>query len=116
MPEKLETLTREIRNIPDGVNEVLRETLGDYRHREEAREKRDFRKDITVWLLIVLLASSFFYYQWSFKNFVSQYDFETTITQEVDALDGGTAINNNGGDLNVPSIPNNNQKNDAAGQ
>lgn len=96
--ENLEDIALELRGMQGAVTEVLRDTLGDYKEREASRNRRDLRKDVTIWLLIVALVGSFFYYQWSFKNFMSEFEYETTYEtySEVDGSDGGNAINNGG--------------------
>lgn len=135
--EKLDELAKEIQAVQGGVNEVLRDTLGDYKEREAAREKRDVRRDVTIWMLIIGIVISFLYCQWSlrdasikhqesiermatendirFKEFLSQYDFETT-TITADSTEGGTALANNGGDLTNGQSPNSNSTDDAQGR
>jgi len=135
--ENLDNIMQEIRDVQGGVNEVLRDTIGDYKEREAARDRKEFRKDITIWALILSLVISFVYFQWTlwdsnnrhqqsierlatendvrFKEFLSQYDFETT-TITADSMEGGTALANNGGDLTNGQSPNSNSADDTQGQ
>lgn len=59
-------------------------------------ERINRRLWIVVLVLIVLLAASNAAWIWYESQFVD----EVTVTQESDAKDGGTAIVNNGGDVN----------------
>lgn len=59
-------------------------------------ERINRRLWIVVLVLIVLLAESNAAWIWYESQFVD----EVTVTQESDAKDGGTAIVNNGGDVN----------------
>lgn len=80
--ENAESIVKEVKEVQGTVESILRDTLGDYKEREKAREKRDFRKDVTIWALIIALVISFFYYQWSFRKFLNQYDFASEIMVE----------------------------------
>jgi len=96
MSENAESIVKEVKEVQGAVESILRDTLGDYREREAAREKRDKRKDFIIIILILAMVGSFIYYHWSFKDFVSKYDFITEIA--VDSKDGGNAnyIGNDG--------------------
>jgi len=80
--ENLDNIMQEIRDVQGGVNEVLRDTLGDYKEREAVRERRDFRKDVIIIVLILALVGSFIFYQWNFRSFLEQYEFAAEITVE----------------------------------
>ena len=110
--EKLGDLVEEVKEMQNGVVEVLRDTIEDYR-------KRDFRKDITIYLLIIAFACTAIglsvYHEWSFKKFLEQYDFQT-ITIE-GTQDGGGINQMGGGDVtNGADRENSNQTNDTQGQ
>lgn len=75
MSENAESIVKGVKEVQGAVEAILRDTLGDYKEREKAREKRDIRKDITIWALIIALVGTFIYCQWSFKNFLEQYEF-----------------------------------------
>lgn len=80
--ERLDELAKEIQAVQGAVESVLRDTLGDYKEREAAREKRDKRKDGIIIMLIVALVGSFIFYQWNFRSFLEQYEFAAEITVE----------------------------------
>lgn len=115
--ESLSELVHEVRGVQGGVTEILRDTLGDYKQRESSRDKKDFRKDIIIFVLIAALIGCFLYAQWTmrvmteshqaaivqlaqdndkrFKDFLSEYDFETVTEYTQEALtDGGGSASN----------------------
>ena len=55
------------------VIELLQDNLAD-------TKKVIRRMQATIILLIILLVGTFIYYEWSFKAFMSQYDYENVIT------------------------------------
>lgn len=109
--ENADSIVQEVKEVQGAVESILRDTLGDYKEREKARERRDFRKDITIWLLIIALVASFFYYQWSFKNFLSQYEFTSEVTVEGQDAPAfyqkgeGNTVNNGTGQSNPTNAP-----------
>jgi len=133
--ENLDNIMQEIRDVQGGVNEVLRDTLGDYKEREAARDKKEFRKDITIWVLILALVASFAYFQWTlwdsnnrhqqsierlatendvrFKEFLSQYDFQTSV--DVQSDNNSWAVGG-GGDVTYGGESENNPADDTQGQ
>lgn len=65
---------------------------------------------ITVWLLIAILFCTVIYYEWSFKAFMSQYDYENTITTTTET-NNNSKINNNHNtnaqnniNINIPKV------------
>lgn len=71
------------------------------------------RLQATIILLILLLAGTFCYYEWSFKAFMSQYDYENVITTEL-STDNNSKITNsqstnaqNNINLNIPKLKGN---------
>lgn len=67
--EKLKIDTQEV------IIDILKDSVSD----SKAIIKR---LQATVILLVCLLVGTFVYYEWSFKAFMSQYDYENTVTQE----------------------------------
>ena len=74
------------------VIEILQDNLKDMK-------KIIKRMQITIILLIVLLVGMAYYYEWSFKKFLSQYDFETETVIDTNALNSSNVTNN--GSINV---------------
>ena len=66
-------ITEIIKGNPELQIELLKDMLDDVR-------KDRKRKHTLIVLLVVLLFSAFVYYEYSFKSFLSQYDYENTIT------------------------------------
>lgn len=68
-------LTELEKEVQQHIVEILKDTVND--------GKRIIKRlQATIVLLVILLAGTFVYYEWNFKNFVSQYDIESTVTQE----------------------------------
>lgn len=57
------------------------------------------RMQITIILLIILLVGIACYYEWSFKKFLSQYDFQTETAIDTNALNSSNVTNN--GSINL---------------
>ena len=72
MTEKRD-ITEVIKGNPELQIELLKDMLDDVR-------KDRKRKHTLIVLLVVLLFAGFIYYEYSFKSFLSQYDYENTIT------------------------------------
>lgn len=66
-------ITEIIKGNPELQIELLKDMLDDVR-------KDRKRKHTLIVLLVILLFSAFVYYEWSFKAFMSQYDYSNTIT------------------------------------
>lgn len=67
--EKLKIDTQEV------IINILKDSIDDNKHIIR-------RLQATIVLLVCLLVGTFIYYEWSFKTFMSQYDYENTVTQE----------------------------------
>lgn len=80
----------------EAMIEILQDVVQDYKRNAK-------RLQAIIILLIVLLAGTFVYYEWSFKSFLSQYDIENTVTQEFQA-NGETDGNVNISDINKNSV------------
>lgn len=80
--------------------ELLKDTLDDIK-------KDRKRKHFLIVLLVILLFLAFVYYEWSFKAFLSQYDYENTITtttennNEAKSFDKNNTINANISDIKI---------------
>lgn len=59
----------------DVIINILKDSIEDNKHIIK-------RLQITVVLLACLLVGTFIYYEWSFKAFMSQYDYTNEVTQE----------------------------------
>lgn len=92
-------ITDIIKGNPELQIELLKDMLDDIR-------KDRKRKHTLIVLLVVLLFSAFIYYEWSFKAFMSQYDYEnviTTTTNENKDYEANSPINATIKDINVNS-------------
>ena len=83
-------MTRELspmeKEVQDHITDILRDIIED--------NKRIIKRmQATIILLILLLAATFVYYEWNFKAFMSQYDYESTITTKT-TTDNNSKINN----------------------
>lgn len=70
-------MTRELspmeKEVQDHILDIMRDTIDD--------GKRIIKRlQATVVLLVILLVGTFIYYEWNFKNFLQQYDYENTVT------------------------------------
>lgn len=97
MTEKKD-ITEVIKGNPELQIELLKDMLDDVR-------KDRKRKHTLIVLLVVLLFAGFIYYEYSFKSFLSQYDYENVITTETNndakAFDKNNTINANISDIKV---------------
>lgn len=77
------------------INQILRDTLDD-------NKKEGTKKNITIWVLILTFVGYIFYSQWNitnlvkesdirFKEFLSQFDFENNINQNLQ-VDGNSTV------------------------
>jgi multisubunit Na+/H+ antiporter MnhB subunit len=74
----------------------------------QARAERTIKRLIAVIVLLIVLLFACIIYESQFEDVVTT----ETVTQESDAKDGGTAIVNNGGDLNYGESSADSNKND----
>lgn len=85
----------------DVIIEILKDSIDDNKHIIR-------RLQATIVLLVCLLVGTFIYYEWSFKAFMSQYDYENTITTTTNAdskaYDKNNTINTNISDIKVNGI------------
>ena len=59
--------------VQDNMADILKDMLED--------NKRIIKRlQSTIVLLVCLLVGTFIYYEWNFKNFLQQYDYENTVT------------------------------------
>lgn len=80
----------------EAMIDILQDVVQDYK-------KNVKRLQAIIVLLVVLLVGTFIYYEWSFKSFLSQYDVESTVTQEFQA-NGETDGSVNITDINKNSV------------
>lgn len=87
-------LTEFEKEVQNHITDILRDIIED-------NKKIIKRMQITIILLVLLLASTFVYSEFSFRKFLSQYDFDTTSTSviETEANSSNHTINN--GNINV---------------
>lgn len=88
------------KEVQDHITDILRDIIED--------NKRIIKRmQATIILLVLLLAATFVYYEWNFKNFISQYDIENTITTTTNAdnkvYDKNNSIHTNISDIKVNS-------------
>lgn len=99
MTEKKD-ITEVINSNPELQIELLKDMLDDVK-------KDRKRKHTLIVLLVVLLFSAFVYYEWSFKAFMSQYDYQNVIetttenNNEAKSFDKNNTINANISDIKV---------------
>lgn len=94
--EKLKIDTQEV------IIEILKDGIEDNKHIIK-------RLQGTIVLLVCLLVGTFIYYEWSFKAFMSQYDYENTITTTTNA-DNKVYNKNNSIHTNISDIKVNTSK------
>lgn len=86
----------------DVMIEILKDSIEDSKHIIK-------RLQMTIVLLVCLLVGTFIYYEWSFKAFMSQYDYENTVTTTTNAdskaYEKNNTINTNISDIKV-NVPN----------
>ena len=98
MTEKKD-ITEVINGNPELQVELLKDMLDDVK-------KDRKRKHTLIVLLVVLLFSAFVYYEYSFKSFLSQYDYSNTITTTTNdnkAYEANSPINATIKDIKVNS-------------
>lgn len=81
----------------EAIIDILQDVVQDYK-------KNIKRLQAIIVLLIVLLVGTFVYYEWSFKAFLSQYDYENTVVENV--INADTEGNGTITDVNKTSINN----------
>lgn len=113
--EKLDLILDKADQLQSVTIELLSDTILDYK-------KKDLRKDITIWVLIASLVGGLLFFQWRssdaaikqqeaierlaqdndkrFKDFLSEYDFETTYEQNLDLSDNSEANDTNKIEIN----------------
>lgn len=79
---KATVTTEQLRN---SSIDILKDELDD-------KKKGNKRKDFIIILLVLLQFLSFVYYNYSFKDFIGQYDFETTYEQSFDNNNSGSNV------------------------
>lgn len=73
----------------EAMIDILQDVVQDYK-------KNVKRLQAIIVLLVVLLVGTFVYYEWSFKNFLSQYDYTNEIVEQtIDTEGKGDIINSN---------------------
>jgi len=75
-----------IKDNPELQVELLKDMLDDIK-------KSNKRKHILIILLVILLFAGFIYYQYSFKSFLMEYDYENVI-ETVTETDNNSKVNN----------------------
>lgn len=90
--DKLKIDTQEV------IIDILKDSIEDNKHIIK-------RLQGTIVLLVCLLVATFVYYEWSFKAFMSQYDYENTITTTTNAdskaYDKNNSIHTNISDIKI---------------
>ena len=101
--EDINGIMAELQSVKDGTTELLKDTIGDYK-------RVNFRQSVTIWALIFALFAGGMFSLWLFSNqaaendkrfkeFLSDYNFETVCETVTDGSDGGNATNY-GGNIN----------------
>lgn len=105
MEEKKNSKIEQLKlNTQDVIINILKDSIEDNKHIIK-------RLQATIVLLACLLVGTFIYYEWSFKAFMSQYDYSneitTTTTTNADSkvYDKSNTVNTNISDIKV-NVPN----------
>lgn len=120
--ENADSIVQEVKEVQGAVESILRDTLGDYKEREKAREIREKRQYNIILSLIGGMVISFIVtalllffqaqnYDIRFKEFLSQYDFTSEVTVEGQDAPAfyqkgeGNTVNNGTGQSNPTDAP-----------
>ena len=73
----------------EAILEILQDVVLDYKRNNK-------RLQAIIILLVILLVGTFVYYEWSFKSFLSQYDYVNEIIEKnIDTEGNGDIIGSN---------------------